>query len=271
MATSMICWSNRSRLWRRYISHTAGEPETGWSWGSNTLSPVPRALPVCKALGHVQFDSTFGSSPYGTKNARDTASVRSCGSDAVRGKKERKSQSWYLQLSAAGIRADARVLRFGRNSHQNERDRFRDKRCMYEERRGSVHGGGRCWRCSGRRRSGRTPGKAAASPWPYRSSCLQRIWSRARLPRFGDLRWRRRGEPTPDALRNCVRDREGEGQGEVSRAPLSDVVAASTSRCGRRRPRICRPCGIERLSALVRFTAYYSCCDLWGQTQRIDS
>jgi len=58
-----------------------------------------------------------------------------------------------------------------------------------------------------------------------------------------------------------LRARPGrEGQVEVSRAPLSDVVAASTSRCGRRRPRI--PCGIERLSALVRFTAYYSCCDL---------
>jgi len=95
MDTSRIfCWSNCSRLWRQYISHTAVEP--------------------CS-----------------TKNARDRASFRSCGND---------------------------------------------------------DGGGRCWRCSGRCRSGPTPGKAAASPWPSASdAAADLVPSCSCLSRFADL------------------------------------------------------------------------------------
>jgi len=95
---------------------------------------------------------------------------------------EIKVSHGIFSSSTAGIRRGrytrAPIRSERREEFTPERTRSAQRSEMYNmgtgERRGSVHGDGRCRRCSGRRRSGRTPGKAAASPWPFRSSCPQR-------------------------------------------------------------------------------------------------
>ena len=72
----------------------------------------------------------LGSLPCGTKNARDIASSRSCGNDAVRG--EKVSQSWCLQ-STATISCGRYMIRFvateRRNLQKNEIDSGVRDRC----------------------------------------------------------------------------------------------------------------------------------------------